>query len=168
MLVAACGGPAPSPPAAVPAHAETHDGRFALAFDLPKDTYAAGEPIEGVATLSVDGGAAVPYGASGSGPIVFAFMEVNGPRAMGGASTADCRPGVMQPGEPITTGITKSVGYDSTDPLAPFYRSFVEDPVLHLPPGDWKITAFATFAEHRDCSGDEHTMGAPLTVHITP
>jgi hypothetical protein len=168
LLVLACGSPPPSSLPGGPAHAEVRDGRFVLAFDLPKDTYSTDEPIEGVATLSVDAGAAVPYGASGLGAIGFGFAEVNGPRAMGAAFTADCRPGMLIPGTPVTSPITKSGGYTEDDPLAPFYRSFFADKVVHLPPGDWKIIAFASFVEQRDCGGDAHDMTATVNVHVTP
>jgi hypothetical protein len=138
-----------------------------LTFDLPKDTYAAGEPIDGVASLAVDGDVAAPYGASGGGAIAFGFTEVDGPRSMGGAMTADCRPGLMVPGTPITSPIRKSGGYSNDDPQAPFYRSFLDDPVVRLPPGDWRISAVASFVEQRDCSGDVHDMTATVTVHVT-
>ena len=166
--MAACGSPPPSSLPGVPAHAETRDGRFLLAFDLPKDTYAANEPIDGVATLALDGGAEVPYGASGGGAFGFGLAEIGGPRTMGGLMSADCRPGLLVPGTPLTSPMTKSGAFSEDDPLAPFYRAFLADPLFRLPAGDWKLTAYATFVEQRDCSGVQHDMTVAITVHITP
>ena len=173
IAVTACGGSSPSPPIAsiAPVGAERASdvqGAFQLTFELPKTTYRAGEAIEGRATLAVIGDAAVAFGSSGGGPFVFDFAEVDGPRRVGGAMTADCAPYRLEPGRPMTSAITKSGGFSADDPEAPFYRAFLADPVVSLPAGDWRITAGASLVEGVGCSGASRNLAAPIVVHVLP
>ena len=61
-LLAGCGAQSSSPtttptpaPTTAAAHAETRSGHFLFTFDLPKTTWAAGEPITGQATFAYEG-----------------------------------------------------------------------------------------------------------------
>jgi hypothetical protein len=175
LVVAACAtssatlpavSPGSSPGAAATAHAEATDGSFRLAFDLPRATWQAGEPITGRARLEVEAGGA-DLGGSGSGLVGFEFREVGGHRQMGPAWTSDCRQYRLGPGAPLISGITKSGGFPGEDPDAAFYRSFFADPMLRLPPGTWEITAVAEFSEGL-CDGAPHSLRAPILVTITP
>ena len=170
LAVAGCGADSTTPTPAVPsaAHrAEAVQGSFRLVFELPRTTWKAGEAIDGVASLAV-ADVAADLGGSGGGLLGFDFAEANGARRMGYASTADCRPYRLDPGTPMTSGITKSVGFDGDDPNAAFYRAFIADPVVRLPAGDWTITAIASFVEGKDCTGASHTLAAPIVIHVTP
>jgi hypothetical protein len=172
VVLAACAGassPAVGSPTAGPAgHASATQGAFQLTFELPRTTYRAGEPIEGRAALAVVGGAPVPFGSSGNGPFTFNFAEVGGQRNVGGLMTADCAPYRLEPGRPMTSAITKSGGWSGDDPNAPFYGAFLADPVVRLPPGEWRIAAGATLVEGERCSGASRNLEAPITVHVTP
>jgi hypothetical protein len=172
LAAAACGGnPVPSTGAEAPADgpqvASDVDGRYRLDFALPKRTYTAREPIEGVATLSVLGPGAGRIGASGGGPIGFAIAEVGGRREMGFASTADCQPFEIGDGSPITSEIVKSGGWSADDPDAAFYEAFFRDPDVRLPLGTWDVAALASFGEG-DCSPNPRDLSARIRIEVVP
>ena len=175
LVVAACATSSPRLPAVspgssqdatAPAHAQATDGPLRLAFDLPRATWQAGEPITGRARLEVEAGGA-DLGGSGSGLVGFEFREVGGHRRMGPAWTSDCRQYRLDPNAPLTSGITKSGGFAGEDPDAAFYRSFFADPMVRLPAGTWEIAAAAEFSEGL-CDGAAHSLRAPILVTITP
>lgn len=155
-------------PTSSTARAETTEGPFRLVFELPKDTWRADEAIAGVATLSLVDGTGVNLGGSGSGLIGFGIDEVDGSRHMEPVFTFDCAPYRLEAGKPMTSPIQKSGGYSEDEPNAEFYRSFFADPAVHLPPGDWKISAVASFVEGQGCSGQSHDMRASILVHVLP
>ena len=172
LAVAACGAnPVPSLVAEAlpqgPPIASDVNGRFRLDFVLPKRTYTAGEPIDGLATLSVLGPGVGKVGASGGGPIAFGIAEVDGRRAMGPASTADCQVFPIGDGQPITSGIVKSGGWSAEDPDAAFYEAFFRDAGVRLPVGTWDITAMATFGEG-DCAANPLELSAPIRIEVVP
>lgn len=165
VLLAACSGPTPSPTVSS-ATAEKVEGPFRLVFTLPRTTWSSGESIEGQSQLSLLAGAPVTLGGSGSGVLGFGFAEVGGRRQMGPAMTADCRSYRIAADEPIVSPIAKSGGFSTDGPDAAFYRAFFADPLIHLPAGEWDITAVAEFAE-RDCGGPQHTLEATIRVRVT-
>jgi hypothetical protein len=165
LAIQACG----SAPAASPAgslSAQTKDGPFTLDFTLPKSTWATSEAIEGTATLAFSGSGGVDFGSSGGGPVGFGYVEVGGTRRMGPAWTADCHLARLEAGNPIVHTLGKSGGFGGEDPNARFYESFFADPQIHLPAGDWDITAAAEFIEGQ-CDGPGHTLKVTLRIHVT-
>lgn len=158
----------PPPSSPLVQHAEDLQGPFRLVFELPRGTWKAGDAIDGVATLAVVNGGGVDLGGSGGGLLGFAFAEVGGSRHVDGFWTADCRPYRLEPGKPLTSAIRKSGGFSPDQPDADFYRSFLTDPVVHLPVGDWSISAIALFVEGSGCTGQSHTMKATVLVHVIP
>jgi hypothetical protein len=166
-----CSATAPTPaaptPAPTPAQATDTQGRYQLVFELPKTDWRASDSITGLATLSLIGSGGVDFGSSGSGPIGFGFDEVGGSRQMGPVWTADCKYDRLESGQPKTSPITKSGGFIGEDPNVDFYRSFFADPLVHLPAGDWTITAVANFVEGSGCSGASYTLKAAILVHVT-
>jgi hypothetical protein len=159
--------PAAPTPAPTPAQATNTQGSYQLVFELPKTDWRASDSITGLATLSLIGSGGVDFGSSGGGPIGFGFDEVGGSRQMGPAWTADCRFDRLVAGQPKTSQITKSGGFIGEDPNVDFYRSFFADPLVHLPAGDWTITAVASFVEGTACSGESYTLKAAVLVHVT-
>jgi hypothetical protein len=175
LLLAACAVPAPSSPraptAVVPGNAVqavAAQGRFQLTFTLRKVVWRTDEAIDGEARLGLAGGPDVGVGGSGGGLMAFDFAEVGGNRVLGSAMTADCRPYTLSAVQPASTGLTKSGGWSEDDPNAAFYRAFFADPLIHLPAGDWDVTAEAVFVEGQGCDGDPHTIKATIRVHVTP
>jgi hypothetical protein len=147
-------------------HAEVVQGTFQLVFDLPKGSWTTGEAIDGVATLTVIGPSGVNVGGSGGGLIGFGFAEVGGARRVDPVWSADCGPYRLDPS--LTTHIKKSGAFDPAKSDADFYASFFADPQVHLPPGDWTISAVADFVEETGCTGQSHQMTATALVHVAP
>jgi hypothetical protein len=143
-------------------------GPFRLAFEVPRGTWSAGDAIDGVATLALVSGSAVDLGGSGSGFIGFEFSDVGGSHHVEPVWRADCATYRLDPGKPMTSPIKKSGAFTPDQPDAGFVRSFLADPAVHLPSGDWNITAIASFIEGKDCGGQSHTMRATVRVHVTP
>ncbi len=154
-------------PAPTPVRATDTQGRYQLAFELPRTDWRTTDPITGQATLSLVGSGGVDFGSSGCGPIGFGFAEVGGSRQMGPAWASDCRFDSLVAGQPKTSQITKSGGFIWEDPNVVLYRSFFADPLVHLPAGDWTITAVAHFVEGSGCSGASYTLKAAVLVHVT-
>ena len=150
-----------------PARAEASQGQFRLVFELPRSDWHTSDSITGEATLSYLGSGSTSIAVDGGGPIGFNFREVGGSRHMDWLSlqslvccfhlTAD---------EPITSPIEKSVEWLSDDPNAAFYSSFGHDPLIHLPAGDWTITA-VTEIDFGSDSGSDHNLQATVEVHVT-
>jgi hypothetical protein len=173
LVVGACdGSSAPSPATASPdgpaQRVSDVQGAFQLTFELPRTTFRAGEPIDGLATLGVIGDGAIAFGSSGGGPFVFDFAEIEGGRHVGGVMDGACAAYRLEPGRPMTSEITKSGAFSAEDPEAAFYRTFLSDPVVSLPAGDWRITAAAALVEGKGCSGASRNLAAPITVRVTP
>src|SRR5664280_2668853 len=157
----------PSQTAATPAQATDSQGQYQLVFEMPTTDWRTTDSITGLATLSLIGSGGVDFGSSGGGPIGFGFDEVGGSRHVGPVWTADCMYGRLESGQPKTSPITKSGGFTGEDPNVDFYRSFFADPLVHLPAGDWTITAVASFVEGTLCSGASYTLKAAILVHVT-
>jgi hypothetical protein len=168
VVLVGCASPAPSPtPSATsPVRAAATDGAYRLDLELSRATWASKEAIEGTATLSYTGAGAVTVAGSGSGPIYFAYVELGGTRHMGWAGTPDCRFQDLSAGAPISTGLKKAGGWSGEDPNASFYASFFADPEVHLPAGDWTITAISEFGEGT-CGTNDHKIQATVQIHVT-
>jgi hypothetical protein len=142
-------------------------GRFRLDFELPKATYREDEAVEGIATLRLLGPGALTLGTSGDGPLTFGIRELTGTRDMGPASRASCGTFDIGEGTPVTSTITKSGGWAADDPNAAFYKAFFQDEQVHLPPGTWEITAYASFSK-AGCEGGSQELSAPIRIEVVP
>jgi hypothetical protein len=171
-FAAGCGpSPAPSanagPTRTVPARAEDSQGSLRLVFELPKSEWRANEAISGEATLSVIGSDAVDYGSPGSGPIMFSFDQIDGDRHMSSPEFPDCRWRRLEPGIPVSSPIRKGGSYGPSAQPSDFDRWWATDPELHLPPGEWRITAIAE-AWHATCPGPgDLTLHAAVVLHVS-
>ena len=169
--VAALAGcnPAPSlePSSAVePVIAADEDGLFRLELELPKATYAAGEPIEGVARLRYGGQGGVEVAGPAGGLIGFSLVDVDGPRDVGGGQDAACAPYGLDPANPITTALTKSGGYSPDDPADDFIEAFLKDPVYRLPAGTWEIQAWTNFLG-QGCTPPVTELSTSVRITVT-
>ena len=171
LAIAGCGADATTPPPSQGSalqRAEDREGAFRLTFEVPRTSWKADEPIDGLASLAVVGGNGAEFGASGGGVFGFEFREVSGTRQVAAVWAADCAPYRLEVGTTMTSRITKSGGFSAEHPNAAFIRAFLADPIVRLPAGDWTITALAQFVEGRGCSGASRTLAAPILVHVTP
>jgi hypothetical protein len=180
LLAGGCASPTPSPSATVvstssPAQsprsgvASDVGGRYRLELDLPRTTWAAGDPVDGSASLSVSGSGAVKVWGSGS-LLGFSYDEVGGlDRHMDWLDDLTCGPYLLTPGQPVVSPLEKGGDWDPAASNAGFYASFGADPRVHLPAGGWRISALAGFDDAVDCNhlGGEHNLLATIVVHVT-
>jgi hypothetical protein len=157
-------GPTPSP---TPARATDTQGHYRLDFELPQTDWHTTDSITGLATLSLVGSGSADFGSSFSGPFFFNFAELSGTRHVDGTMTLDCKSYRLDAGRPMSSPIFKSGAYSGDAPPSDFNRSFLEDRVVHLPAGDWTITAVANFVDGEGCSGASYTLKAAVVVHVT-
>lgn len=153
--------------AAPTAQAEATQGQFRLVFELPRSDWHTSDSITGEATLSYLGSGSIGIGASGGGPIGFTFQEVGGSRHMGWVWTQSLVVFQLSASKPISSPISKSVAWTADDPNADFYSSFAHDPLVHLPAGDWTITAITGFEESTGPGSYQFNLQAAVQVHVT-
>ena len=153
--------------APAPARAEVSQGQYRLVFELPKSDWRTSEAITGEATLSLIGLSSVDFGASGSGPIQFSFDEIGGSRHEPGLGTPDCRLYRLEEGAPISSPIKKSgLGFGGDAQPSDFVRWFATDPLVHLPAGDWKITATANVWKNICPVTGDQPLRAAVVIHV--
>ena len=145
--------PSSAPSVTLSSKAQSTSDPFRLTFELPKDTWTAGEKISGLATLSVTGPKGVDVGRSGGGFFGFEFADTAGIHDIQPVWTADCDGDRIEPGKPVTSPIKKTGGFSADDPDASFERAFLNDPIIELPAGDWRISAMASFVERLEHLG---------------
>ncbi len=137
---------------------------------LPRTTWSTSEAIDGTASLNVSKPTEV--GGSGEGLLGFSIIEIGGlGRHIDGGWRLDCQPYQLDPTKPVTSPIRKSGGYSPGASGADFYASFFADPLLHLPTGDWTITAIASFVSidpGQSCHLPSYELTAPITIHVQP
>ena len=141
-------------------------GQFRLELELPKATYAAGEPIEGIARLRFAGPGGVEIAGSGGGLIGFSLVDVDGPRDVGGGQDGSCAAYGLDPDTPFTTGLQKSGGFDPDDPADDFVEAFLADPVYRLPAGTWEIQAWSNFLG-QGCTLPETRLSASARIVVS-
>lgn len=100
--------------------------------------------------------------------LAFSFHEVGGAgRSVEPVFTADCVPHRIGVERPITSTIVKSGAVSGSEPDAAYKRSFLDDPLVHLPIGTWDITAQAGFVAGANCEGPGHSIRATVRVRVT-
>ena len=161
--------PSRSPFTLTPAQAMDTQGPYHLVFELPQTDWHTTDSITGTATLSFVGAGGVDYVAWGGQPLLFSFDEVGGSRrVVGQAFTNNCPSHRLDAGQPFSSPIFKSGSYTMNGPDSDFYGSFFKDPLLHLPVGDWTITAVASFGTDTAGGSDIRAMlKAAVLVHVT-
>jgi hypothetical protein len=162
-LVAAC-GPSTVTPADVtpdPTTAQKIDGRYLMTFTVDRTTLRTGDNITGSASLGLIAGGSGAF----SGPsstFVFSFVEVGGQnRAITPAIDADCSPHQIGNDTPLTEAMYKAGGADSA-----FATEFLRGDDIHLPAGEWDITATTDFFDGRSCTGQRHMINLTIRVHV--
>ena len=168
FLLVAC-GPSQTTSADVtpdPATASMTQGRFELRFTVERATVRPLDVIKGEATLSLLG----PVGATitGSSSILgFEFMEIGGAmRHVIPVHDGMCAPHRVTSNGPLTSSIIES-GSVVEGPNAAWYREFLDDPLVHLPLGEWDLTVTSAFFDGRDCTGQKVDLRATVRVHVS-
>lgn len=151
------------------ATAEARDARFRLTLRIDRERYRAGEPIEAGATLTFLGPeAAITASGSGSGLVLIALEQLDGPLDPHGAGQDDCRPFDLRAGQPVEIHYVKSGGWDADGRDAAWYAAFFKDPTLRLPPGVWQLTAYldAFIGEPCAIDGERHQLQTAVTFQV--
>ncbi|HXG26281.1 MAG TPA: hypothetical protein VNL94_05455 [Candidatus Binatia bacterium] len=163
VLLAACGPGDTTPPDVTPdpTTATAIDGRFELRFTVDRTTLRPGDDITGTAELWLRAGGSGLV--SGPGEMFgFEFVEVGGQhRAVLPVFDASCQPHQVGSDTPLTSPLRKSGAADSD-----FAREFHQGREIHLPPGQWDITAVVWFHEGRSCGGLKHQPRATVRVVV--
>jgi hypothetical protein len=163
-LIGGCGPGSTTPVDVTPDPATTTviDGRFELRFTVDRTTLRPGDNITGTAELHLRAGGSGAL--SGSSALFgFEFAEVGGERrTVYPVYTPDCAPHQVGTDSPLITPILKSGAYGDDD----FVAEFLEGNEVHLPAGLWDITAVAGFYDGRACTGQLHSIRAPVRVTI--
>jgi hypothetical protein len=175
VAVAGCGSPAGSSAVAPKAsravtllRADDSDGGFRLSLELPKDTWRAGEAIEGNATLAPVGGGVATVSGSGTGLLGFEYAQIGGDYKAGWGSTLDCVQYSVGSSAPLVSSLRKAGMYEGDAGPTDFNRLFAADPLVHLPLGDWTVAAVSDFTEGAGCTGMGHGLRAEVIVHVVP
>lgn len=165
LLVSACGNQSTPLGSPNPISTTTTQGRFVMVFTIDRTTVHPTDAISGATSLTLlTPGAATVTGSSNLA--IFEFTEVGGSgRHVVPIRPSDCAPQQVASREPLVTPIAKS-GSVPAGPDADWYTQFFADPVVHLPKGDWDITAIADFFDGQGCSGAHYDLQATVRVHV--
>lgn len=168
LVLAACG---PSPTALPSGQAEAviafeEQGLFRLELELPKATYAAREPIEGIARLRFAGPGVVEVAGSGSGLIGFTLFDVERNRGLGYSMTGDCASYDLDAAKPHTVALVKSGAFERNNPEHAWIEAFLSDPVYRLPAGTYDIGADASFLGS-GCEQPTTELSASVRITVT-
>ncbi len=167
VALAACGAPTVDlRPTDAPAIASKTDGRLTMTLSLPKTTWAVGEDITGTATLSLEPGPDMELSGSGR-PIAFSYTEVGGTHQVEPVFTADCAPHPLAAEVPIVQPLAKSGSWSPDTPDADFTSTFLTEPGIHLPAGDWDIRVELALNEGPGCDGPAVDLSPTVRVHVT-
>jgi hypothetical protein len=163
------GASSTNPPiTAPPVAAEATEGDFRLELVVQQERYRAGQPIIADMTLTYLGDEpSLSLWGSGLGVLGSRLRQIDGSIEHGWATTTDCRPHPIAPGEPMHSPFVKSGGHSADEPNADFYEAYFRDPLLRLPPGRWEITAVTGFTAGGDDCGDGPPGGLQVSVEIT-
>lgn len=138
MLIAGCSTISPAPPP----RSAVADDAFRLELVATSSRYASGQPVGVTARLTYIGPEAKVFAwGSGSGPVLFALNQVDGPFDPGGGGDDMCARYEFLRGAPQEIEYRKSGGWDGGDPMADAYTAFFADPLVRLPDGVFEFNA---------------------------
>jgi len=143
-------------------------GAFTLELTMPHLDWKAGEPmVASSAVLLVRSNAPVTvYGPRDI--IAFGYAEVGGKRSFGPGFDTICSPTNLDPTTPNNVPLSKSGGYDPSNPNDAWIEPFLNASGVQLPAGTWDVTAEAPFYERPACSAGAHDLHATLRVVVSP
>jgi hypothetical protein len=148
------------------------DGQYQLAVTVSRLTYRTADPIDVSAALTYTGPEErVDVQGVDAGLVIFSFKQIDGSLGIEPASRLMCGAEVsLDKGSSTTFKPTKSALWDASQPTASFYLSWVADPQVHLPPGQWSVVshlAICPLAAPSDAA-DHALSTAPLVLTVTP
>jgi hypothetical protein len=144
--------------------ADTSGNRFYLSIGSGKREYSAGDAIAVDAELGYSDG---PDTLEANTQLGFGFEQLDGDLEMAPGWPDICMPQELRGDDPLRVPYGKSGGYSPEDPNAEFYRRYLDDPELRLPPGIWRIYALANLIVGHDCGGESLSLTASVIVRTT-
>lgn len=144
------------------------DDTFLVQIVTPHDHYRSVDAIP-ITTTIMYVGPQVSISASGGNPglIAFELEQLDGPLDMaGGVSRLMCDAHDLTAGFAYQVPYAKAGVFDENSANAGFWKAFYADKALHLPAGEWKITAAFRAVTSRDCTGVIHTLNPSVTFRV--
>ena len=168
LALVGCSQPTVSPfILAAPLRGEASDPEFTLVITSPLAVWPEGEAIEVEAELSYLGDLPTLTIASAAGGVIgFSVIERNGDRRMVAVRDAACVEYSIGPGQPITTQYIKSGAINPGEQNEAFYTEFFADPLFRLPPGSWRVEAWALLYTEPACGGLSVDLRASLLITV--
>jgi hypothetical protein len=156
----------PSPaPSSQPISSSVEDETFRLTITTARSMYTTTDAIPISATLELLRTEPTTTAGSGSGPVVFGVEQLDGPVDAGPFVSADCVREDWLPDEVRVLPFTKSGGFDTSDPMAPFWTGYFNDPDLVLPPGHYRVFAVVDY-DLDDCSVADSILTAEVRFEV--
>jgi hypothetical protein len=166
VFLAACASPPPSPSPS----AAVSDGTFSLAIEVGNGPLRSADAIDLRAILTYLGPAvSITVTPPDSGLVAFDFEQVGGRLQMLAGSRLICsEPATLVRQTPVTVHSVKMAGWTGDDPNAAFYQQWIADPAVHLPAGQWRITALARLYDGPSCDkpAPNHELRTSLTIEV--
>lgn len=141
------------------------DDTFRLTITTPRSTYTSTEAIPVSAILQFKRSQPTTIAGAGSGPLGFGIEQLDGPVDNGPASRLSCHREDWAPNEIRVLPFTKSGGFDASDPMAPFWTNYFNDPDLVLPAGHYRVFAVVDY-DLDMCTAAETTLTAEVRFDV--
>ena len=104
---------------------------------------------------------------SGHGPVAFGIFRLEDGLTAEPDWTDDGVAHELPPGEPVRYPFQKSASWSPGDPDEAFMRAHAADPVLHLPPGHWRIEArLHGVLDHGELDHDGPQIMLSVTIEV--
>jgi hypothetical protein len=170
-LAVGCAPVSTEPPDAPKAVGQVvEDAQFRLVIRIPSDIVRASESVLVTTELTYLGPEdSVVVGIVFTQPVYFGLEQVGGDLIADGPVTfMDCHQVTLD--ARVATGIpyVKPSGYSMDDPNADFWKSYLGEPLLRLPPGQWRVTANLHGTTNGRCAGPWHDLVASATFFVVP
>ena len=152
--------PTAEPPGPIPVASD--DESFRLELTIPRDAYTTEDAIEPVATLTYLGPQDLTSFGHSDPAVGFSIRQLDGDAQMTGIAADSCTVTRISQNEPVTFAFRKSgqVGLG-------FNEAWFGDPVLRLPPGTWRISAwFEGDIPPCDPSGTTHRLRVDRVITV--
>lgn len=146
-----------------------NDGTFELRLRAAQAVYLAGEVIDLSAEFAYLGSEPSMFVSSFSPLVGFDFRQLDGTGGMSKVKIFDgmCRGMRLERGVFTDASVVK-VGVHASEPVDnSWFDSFLEDPTVRLPAGNWRITAaLSVFTDA--CSAESHGLQASIDIKVVP
>jgi hypothetical protein len=167
MLLGAACSAEPPPPAPGPVREEATQEGIRLQLETPRSIVRTDEEIEVLTSVVNERGDPVTLWSSGHGPVAFGIFRLEDGLTAEPDWTDDGVAYELPPDETVSYPFQKSASWSPGDPDAGFMRAYAADPVLHLPPGHWRIEArLHGVLDHGELDHDGPQIMLSVTIEV--